>query len=192
MAIELIGLGFGAILINNVLLSQFLGICSFIGVSKKKSSSVGMSFAVMFVLILSSVVTWVIYRFVLTPLGITYLDQIVFILVIATLVQFIEMFLKKYVHGLYDALGIYLPLITTNCAILGVATQNISNGYNLGQVLVYAVCIGIGYLLVMFIFSAIREKMENSPIPQPFKGIPIAFIVAGAMALAFQGFGGVI
>lgn len=192
MVIELIGIGFAAILVNNVLLSQFLGICSFMGVSKKKSSSIGMSFAVMFVLVLSSVVTWLIYRFVLTPLSITYLDQIIFILVIATLVQFIEMFLKKYFHSLYDALGIYLPLITTNCAILGVATQNITRGYNLPEVLVYAVCIGIGYLLVMFIFSSIRERIENSPIPQPFKGIPIAFIIAGAMALAFQGFAGVI
>ena len=188
---ELIALGFGAILVSNVLLSQFLGICSFVGVSTKKKNAVGMSFAVLFVLVLSSIVTWCIYHFLLVPLHIDYLSQIVSILVIATLVQFVEMFLKKFIPKLYESLGIYLPLITTNCAIMGVATTNIQNNYSFIQALVYAVCIGIGYLLVMFIFSTIREKLETAPIPKCFKGLPVAFILAGIMALAFFGFRGI-
>ncbi|MGI6378118.1 RnfABCDGE type electron transport complex subunit A [bacterium] len=187
----LISLGFGAILVSNVLLSQFLGICSFIGVSTQKKNAIGMSFAVIFVLVLASVVTWCIYHFLLIPLGINYLDQIVSILVIATLVQFVEMFLKKFIPKLYEALGIYLPLITTNCAILGVATTNIQNNYSFIEAVVYAVCIGVGYLLVMFIFSSIREKIEVAPVPKYFKGIPVAFVLAGVMALAFYGFGGI-
>jgi electron transport complex protein RnfA len=150
-----------------------------------------MSFAVIFVLVLASVVTWCIYHFLLIPLGINYLDQIVSILVIATLVQFVEMFLKKFIPKLYEALGIYLPLITTNCAILGVATTNIQNNYSFIEAVVYAVCIGVGYLLVMFIFSSIREKIEVAPVPKYFKGIPVAFVLAGVMALAFYGFGGI-
>ena len=189
---EIISLAIGAILVNNVLLSQFLGICSFVGVSKKRSSALGMGVAVLFVLILSSLVTWLLYNLVLKPLNVTFLSTIVFILVIATLVQFVEMVIKKYLPGLYKVLGIYLPLITTNCAILGVANfVNVGQNYDLVQTLVYAISIGLGYILVMFIFSGIREKIETAPIPKPFKGAAIAFIIAGFMAMAFAGFGGI-
>ena len=189
---EIISLAIGAILVNNVLLSQFLGICSFVGVSKKRSSALGMGVAVLFVLILSSLVTWLLYNFVLKPLNVTFLSTIVFILVIATLVQFVEMVIKKYLPGLYKVLGIYLPLITTNCAILGVANfVNVGQNYDLLQTLVYAISIGLGYILVMFIFSGIREKIETAPIPKPFKGVAIAFIIAGFMAMAFAGFSGI-
>ena len=189
---EIMALAIGAILVNNVLLSQFLGICSFIGVSKKRSSALGMGVAVLFVLILSSLVTWLLYNFVLVPFKVTFLSTIVFILVIATLVQFVEMVIKKYIPGLYKVLGIYLPLITTNCAILGVANfVNVGQNYDLVQTLVYAISIGLGYILVMFIFSGIREKIETAPIPKPFKGVAIAFIIAGFMAMAFAGFGGI-
>lgn len=189
---ELIAIGFGAILVNNVLLSQFLGICSFMGVSTKKSDALGMSFAVIFVLMLASAITWVLYNLVLVPAGISYLYLIVFILVIATLVQFVEMVLKKYIQGLYKVLGIYLPLITTNCAILGVATSNMQNGYDFVTSMVYALCIGIGYLLVMYLFAGIRERLETAPIAKPFKGIAIALLLAGCMAMAFQGFAGIL
>ena len=189
---EIISLAIGAILVNNVLLSQFLGICSFVGVSKKRSSVLGMGVAVLFVLILSSLVTWLLYNLVLKPLNVTFLSTIVFILVIATLVQFVEMVIKKYLPGLYKVLGIYLPLITTNCAILGVANfVNVGQNYDLVQTLVYAISIGLGYILVMFIFSGIREKIETAPIPKPFKGVAIAFIIAGFMAMAFAGFSGI-
>ena len=189
---EIISLAIGAILVNNVLLSQFLGICSFVGVSKKRSSALGMGVAVLFVLILSSLVTWLLYNFVLVPFKVTFLSTIVFILVIATLVQFVEMVIKKYIPGLYKVLGIYLPLITTNCAILGVANfVNVGQNYDLVQTLVYAISIGLGYILVMFIFSGIRERIETAPIPKPFKGVAIALIIAGFMAMAFAGFGGI-
>ena len=189
---EIISLAIGAILVNNVLLSQFLGICSFVGVSKKRSSALGMGVAVLFVLILSSLVTWLLYNLVLKPLNVTFLSTIVFILVIATLVQFVEMVIKKYLPGLYKVLGIYLPLITTNCAILGVANfVNVGQNYDLVQTLVYAISIGLGYILVMFIFSGIREKIEIAPIPKPFKGVAIALIIAGFMAMAMSGFGGI-
>ena len=189
---EIISLAIGAILVNNVLLSQFLGICSFVGVSKKKSSALGMGVAVLFVLILSSLVTWLLYNYVLVSFNVTFLSTIVFILVIATLVQFVEMVIKKYIPGLYKVLGIYLPLITTNCAILGVANfVNVGQNYDLLQTLVYAISIGLGYILVMFIFSGIREKIEIAPIPKPFKGVAIAFIIAGFMAMAFAGLGGI-
>ena len=189
---EIISLAIGAILVNNVLLSQFLGICSFVGVSKKRSSALGMGAAVLFVLILSSLVTWLLYNFVLVPFKVTFLSTIVFILVIATLVQFVEMVIKKYIPGLYKVLGIYLPLITTNCAILGVANfVNVGQSYDLVQTLVYAISIGLGYILVMYIFSGIRERIEIAPIPKPFKGVAIALIIAGFMAMAFAGFGGI-
>ena len=189
---EIMALAVGAILVNNVLLSQFLGICSFVGVSKKRSSALGMGVAVLFVLILSSVVTWLLYNFVLKPFKVTFLSTIVFILVIATLVQFVEMVIKKYLPSLYKVLGIYLPLITTNCAILGVANfVNVGQSYDLVKTLVYSVSIGLGYILVMFIFSGIRERIETAPIPKPFKGVAIAFIIAGFMAMAFAGFAGI-
>ena len=189
---EIISLAIGAILVNNVLLSQFLGICSFVGVSKKKSSSLGMGLAVLFVLVMSSLVTWLLYNLVLVPLNIEFLSTIVFILVIATLVQFCEMVIKKYMPALYKVLGIYLPLITTNCAILGVANAvNVQQNYDLLTTLVYSVSIGLGYILVMYIFSGIRERIEIAPIPKPFKGVAIALIVAGFMAMAMAGFAGI-
>lgn len=189
---EIISLAVGAILVNNVLLSQFLGICSFVGVSKKKSSALGMGVAVLFVLVLSSVVTWLLYNYVLVPFDVSFLSTIVFILVIATLVQFVEMVIKKYVPGLYKVLGIYLPLITTNCAILGVANAvNVQQNYDFITTLIYSISIGLGYILVMFIFSGLRERIETAPIPKPFRGVAIAFIIAGFMAMAFAGFGGI-
>ena len=189
---EIISLVIGAILVNNVLLSQFLGLCSFVGVSKKKSSSLGMGLAVLFVLVISSLVTWMLYNWVLIPLNITFLSTIVFILVIATLVQFCEMVIKKYMPALYKVLGIYLPLITTNCAILGVANYiNPTKNYDLGTSLIYSVSIGLGYILVMYIFAGIRERIEVTPIPKPFKGAAIALIIAGFMAMAFAGLGGI-
>ena len=189
---EIISLAIGAILVNNVLLSQFLGICSFVGVSKKRSSALGMGLAVLFVLVLSSVVTWLLYNFVLVPFDVTFLSTIVFILVIATLVQFVEMVIKKYIPSLYKVLGIYLPLITTNCAILGVANAvNVQQNYDFITTLVYSVSIGLGYILVMYIFSGIRERIEIAPIPKPFKGVAIALIIAGFMAMAMSGFAGI-
>ena len=189
---EIISLAIGAILVNNVLLSQFLGICSFVGVSKKRSSALGMGLAVLFVLVLSSIVTWLLYNFVLVPFDVTFLSTIVFILVIATLVQFVEMVIKKYIPGLYKVLGIYLPLITTNCAILGVANAvNVQQNYDFITTLVYSVSIGLGYILVMYIFSGIRERIEIAPIPKPFKGVAIALIIAGFMAMAMSGFAGI-
>ena len=189
---EIISLAIGAILVNNVLLSQFLGICSFVGVSKKRSSALGMGLAVLFVLVLSSIVTWLLYNFVLVPLDVTFLSTIVFILVIATLVQFVEMVIKKYIPGLYKVLGIYLPLITTNCAILGVANAvNVQQNYDFITTLVYSISIGLGYILVMYIFSGIRERIEIAPIPKPFKGVAIALIIAGFMAMAMSGFAGI-
>mgnify|MGYP003465800179 CR=1 FL=1 len=189
---EIISLAIGAILVNNVLLAQFLGICSFVGVSKKKSSSLGMGLAVLFVLVIATLVTWMLYNWVLIPLNIKFLSTIVFILVIATLVQFCEMVIKKYMPALYKVLGIYLPLITTNCAILGVANfVNTGENYNLITSLIYAVSIGLGYILVMYIFAGIREKIVFAPIPKPFKGAAIALIIAGFMAMAFAGFAGI-
>jgi len=190
---ELITLAFTMIFINNILLSQFLGICSFIGVSKKRSSAIGMSLSVIVVIFLAGTISWLLYNLVLVPLEIPYLSLLTFILVIASIVQLLEMVLKKFIPSLYKALGIYLPLITTNCAILGVAvTGNIKAGYNFVNMIVYSLAIGVGYLLVMFIFSAIREKIDNLPIPAPFKGAPIALVIAGFMALAFSGLLGVL
>ena len=190
---ELITLAFTMIFINNILLSQFLGICSFIGVSKKRSSAIGMSLSVIVVIFLAGTISWLLYNLVLVPLEIPYLSLLTFILVIASIVQLLEMVLKKFIPSLYKALGIYLPLITTNCAILGVAvTGNIKAGYDFVNMIVYSLAIGVGYLLVMFIFSAIREKIDNLPVPAPFKGAPIALIIAGFMALAFSGLLGVL
>jgi electron transport complex protein RnfA len=181
------------IFVNNILLAQFLGICPFIGVSKKRSSAIGMSLSVMLVIFLAGTISWLLFNLVLVPLEIPYLSLLTFILVIASIVQLLEMVLKKYIPSLYKALGIYLPLITTNCAILGVAvTGNIKAGYDFINMIVYSLAIGVGYLLVMFIFSAIREKIDNLPVPAPFKGAPIALIIAGFMALAFSGLLGVL
>ena len=177
-----------AALINNVVLSQFLGICAFLGVSKKSKSAVGMGFAVTFVLTLSSLVCGVIYRFLLVPFGLEYLKTIAFILIVAALVQFVEMFLKKFVKSLYDALGIYLPLITTNCAVLGVALINVQKDYDIITGTVNGFFTAIGFLIAIAIMSFIREKMEYNDVPKAFQGFPIVMITAALMSIAFFGF----
>ena len=199
---EIISLAIGAILVNNVLLSQFLGICSFVGVSKKKSSSLGMGLAVLFVLILSSLVTWLLYNFVLVPFNVGFLSTIVFILVIATLVQFVEMVIKKYIPGLYKVLGIYLPLITTNCVVLFVAQQvaaytvtksGVVFDYNFGTMLIYALATALGFMLVITLFSFIRVRIDSQDsTPKPFKGNAIALITTALMVLAFSAFVGLV
>ncbi|MBQ9980673.1 MAG: RnfABCDGE type electron transport complex subunit A [Oscillospiraceae bacterium] len=186
-----ISLSLGAILIENVIFSQFLGICPFMGVSKKMDSAVGMGIAVTFVLVLSSIVCWVVNRFLLVPLNIEYMQTVAFILVIASLVQFVELFLQKNIPSLYQSLGIYLPLITTNCAVLGIAIANIDRGYGLGSSIAYGLTSGIGFLLAIVLFASVREQMEvSSDFPKPFKGFPEAMLAGGLLALAFMGFSG--
>ena len=177
-------------IVSNIVLSQFMGLCPFLGVSRKIKTAGGMGTAVIFVITLASAVAGVIYKFILQPLHIEYLETIVFILVIAALVQFVEMFLKKAMPSLYQALGVYLPLITTNCAVLGVVLQNTQNGYGFIESVVYGVTGGIGFLLVIVIFASIRERMEFSEWPKAFEGFPIALVAAGLIALAFMGFSG--
>ena len=182
-----------SILINNVILSRFLGICAFIGVSKKLETAVGMGLAVTFVMSLATAFCYIIHYYVLVPLGLSFLQTMVFILVIASLVQIVEIVLKKVSFSLYSSLGIYLPLITTNCAILGVAILAVSgNEYTFIESLVFAFASSLGFCLAIIIFSSIREKLEYAPIPKSFKNIPIAFIVAGILALAFMGFSGLV
>lgn len=187
---ELITLIIGAIFVNNIILSKFLGLCPFFGVSKKTSSALGMGFAVLFVITLASTVSWLAYHYLLVPLGLQYLKLIVFILVIATLVQTVEILLKRFNQTLYKSLGIYLPLITTNCAVLGVALLNVQENYNFIEAIVFGISTGLGFMLALLIMSGIRERLENSNIPKPFQGLPIAFIVASLMSLAFLGFSG--
>ena len=175
----------GSSLVSNVVLSQFLGLCPFLGVSKKVDTAVGMGGAVVFVITLASAVAAAIYKFILVPLDITYLQTIVFILVIAALVQFVEMFLKKYVQGLYQALGVYLPLITTNCAVLGIALTNVQKNYGILYSIVSGFATAAGFLISITILAGIREKMEYNDIPESFKGMPIVMITAGLMAIAF-------
>ncbi|MBU1144375.1 MAG: RnfABCDGE type electron transport complex subunit A [Firmicutes bacterium] len=189
---NLISLAFAAFIVENIILTQFLGICPFLGVSRKRSSALGMGIAVVFVIIISSTVTWLLYQYVLAVLHIEYMRTIVFILVIAALVQMVEIFLKKVSPALYKGLGIFLPLITTNCAVLGVAIININEGYNFIEMLVYSTFISLGFLFVMYIFSMIREKLDFSPVPKAFKGTPIALIVAAILAMIFARFGGII
>jgi electron transport complex protein RnfA len=187
-----ISLAISAILVSNVILGQFLGVCPFLGVSKKRNQAFGMGIAVICVVFVSSIVTYGIYHLVLSPLEITYMNNVIFILIIASLVQFTELLVKKYFPSLYKDFGVYLPLITTNCVVLGVALNNISLGYNFLEMCVYSLSISIGYLMVMFIFSAIREQLEKAPVPKAFKGVPIALICAAFMALAFNGFAGIV
>lgn len=182
----------GSSLVSNVVLSQFLGLCPFLGVSKKVDTAVGMGGAVVFVITLASAVAAAIYKFILVPLDITYLQTIVFILVIAALVQFVEMFLKKYVQGLYQALGVYLPLITTNCAVLGIALTNVQKNYGILYSIVSGFATATGFLISITILAGIREKMEYNDIPESFKGMPIVMITAGLMAIAFCGFSGLL
>ncbi len=179
-------------LVSNVVLSQFLGICPFLGVSKKVETARGMGFAVIFVITIASAVTGLIYQFVMVPLGIEYLQTIGFILVIAALVQFIEMFLKKYMVSLYSALGIYLPLITTNCAVLGVALTNVQKEYGILEGIVNGFATSVGFTIAIIILASLREKMEFNDVPESFQGMPHVMITAGLMAIAFCGFSGLI
>lgn len=190
-----------AIFVNNILLSQFLGICPFLGVSNKLSTAVGMSGAVCFVITLATVVTYLLNQYLLVPFGLTFLQTISFILVIAALVQMVEIILKKISPSLYQALGIFLPLITTNCAVLGVAITVVTKEFtfggapamlNLGQATVYAAATALGYGLAMCLFAGLREHLSMNDIPKPFKGLPIALITAGIMAMAFLGFSGIV
>lgn len=189
---ELLKIGIGAAIVNNVILSQFLGICPFLGVSKKIKTAVGMSGAVMFVMAIAAIVTNVVYTFILVPTDLTYLNTIVFILVIAALVQFVEMFLKKVIPAMYKSLGVYLPLITTNCAVLGTALTCVQKDYNLGTGIVYSICTAIGFGIAIVILAGIREKIEYNNILPSIKGMPIVLISAGLMSMAFMGFAGVI
>lgn len=187
---SLFSISLGAILVNNFILSQFLGICPFLGVSKKIETATGMGMAVTFVMGMASAVTWLVNEFILVKLNMEYMQTIAFILVIATLVQFIEMFMQKSMPALYSALGIYLPLITTNCAVLGVAILNIQNHYNFIESVVYGVTGGLGFMLAIVLFASIRERLEFSQVPKCFEGFPIALITAGIMSIAFMGFSG--
>lgn len=189
---ELVGLAVSAILVSNVILSRFLGICPFLGVSKKTSNAIGMGGAMTFVVVASSLLSYVIYNFVLVPLNLEFLKLVVFILVIATFVQLVEFFTKKYVPTLYKALGVFLPLITTNCVVLQVSLDLADKGYNLLETIIYAVSISLGYTLVITLFSAIRVRLDNTDVPAAFKGNSIALITAALMALAFLGFAGVL
>ena len=188
---DIITILISAILIENVLLSQFLGVCSFLGVSKSRKNAVGMGLAVVAVIIIATLVTWLIYNFVLAKLDLVYLRTIVFILVIASLVQIIEILIKKFVPSLYKSLGIYLPLITTNCAVLGVALKAVNNDLSFVNMLLYAFGSGVGFLLVMYIFSLLREELDKRNIPQAMKGVPIALVVASILAILFSRYVGI-
>ena len=177
-------------LINNVVLSKFLGLCPFLGVSRNIKTAAGMGAAVVFVITVSSALTSLLYTGVLTPLGLTYLNTIVFILVIAALVQLVEMALKKLSHGLYSALGVYLPLITTNCAVLGVALTNVQNGYGLLMSVVAGFGTALGFAIAIVIMAGLREQMAHNDVPKAFQGMPIVLVTAGLMAIAFSGFSG--
>ena len=181
-----------AVFINNYVLSKFLGICPFLGVSKKLDSAAGMSLAVIFVMLMATAVTFPIQKYLLEPNGLGYLQTIVFILVIASLVQLVEIVLKKYIPSLHNSLGVYLPLITTNCAVLGVTILNIDAGYNFAESMVNALGSGLGFFLAMVMFSGVRSTMETSDIPENFKGLPITLIAASITSLSFMGFGGII
>ena len=187
-----VSLAIASILVSNVVLGQFLGICPFLGVSKKRKQAFGMGVAVICVVFLSSVITYGLYHLVLSPLEIAYMSNVIFILVIASVVQFCELLIKKFFPDLYKDFGVYLPLITTNCVVLGVALNNITLDYNFLEMCVYSLAISVGYLLVIFVFSAIREQLEKAPVPKAFKGVPIALICAAFMALAFNGFSGLV
>ena len=181
-----------AVLVNNYVLRQFLGICPFLGVSKKLNQAVGMGIAVTFVMLLATAVTWPIQIYVLNNLGLEYMQTIVFILVIAALVQFVEIFLKKFIPALHKSLGVYLPLITTNCAVLGVTINNIKDGYNFVEAMVSALGCGLGFMLAMVLFSGVRSRIDESDIPEHFKGLPATLIAASFVSLAFFGFEGIV
>lgn len=182
----------GSAIVNNVVLSQFLGLCPFLGVSKKVDTALGMGVAVIFVITIAAFITSLIYKFILVTLGLDYLQTIVFILVIAALVQFVEMFLKKSVPSLYEALGVYLPLITTNCAVLGVALNSVTYGYSILESTIYGFGTAFGFTIAIVILAGIREKMEYNEISASWKGMPIVLVTAGLMSIAFFGFSGII
>ena len=190
MLTNILAISLGAILTNNFIFSQFLGICPFLGCSSKVDTATGMGLAVVFVMGLASAICWVIYTYILVPLGLAFLNTLAFILVIASLVQFVEMFLKKSVPSLYSALGIYLPLITTNCAVLGVVLLNVQNNYNFIESVVYGVTGGLGFMLAIVLFASVRERVEFSEYPECFEGFPICLVSAALVALAFMGFSG--
>ena len=187
---NILAIALAAVLTNNVILAQFYGICPFLGVSKKVDTASGMGMAVIFVMGIASAVTWVVNNLVLIPLGLDYMRTVAFILVIATLVQFVEMFMMKSMPALYSTLGIFLPLITTNCAVLGAALVNNQNGYNFIESVVYGVTSGIGFLLVIVLFASIRERLEFAEPPKCFEGFALALVTASLMAIAFLGFSG--
>jgi electron transport complex protein RnfA len=183
-----IGIIITFVFINNFILTQFLGLCPFIGVSRRTDSAIGMGFAVIFVMSMASLATWAVYRLILVPLNIEYLQTISFILIIAALVQLVEMVIMKISPPLYKALGIYLPLITTNCAVLGIALIGVRSDYNALESFVAGASAGVGFLLAIVVMSTIRERLDKEWVPKPFRGVPIAFITAGLMALAFMAF----
>ncbi len=187
---ELFSLFLTSFVVNNIIFSQFLGICPFLGVSKKVDTSLGMSFAVLFVIVLASIITYIVQKLILENFGLEYLQTIVFILIIAALVQFVEMFLKKSSPGLYQALGIYLPLITTNCAVLGVAIINITKEYTFTEAIVNSVGTSLGFMLAIVLFAGVRDKVDNADLPESLKGSSISLIAAGLMSIAFLGFSG--
>ena len=189
---ELLLIAIGSALVNNVVLSQFLGLCPFLGVSKKVETSAGMGAAVIFVITIASAVTSLVYTGILVNLHLEYLQTIVFILVIAALVQFVEMFLKKSMPSLYEALGVYLPLITTNCAVLGVALTNVQKSYSFIQSVVNGIGISVGFTIAIVMLAGVREKIEHNDVPYSFQGSPIVLITSGLMAIAFFGFSGLI
>ena len=188
----LVPIALTALLVQNVILSQFFGICPFIGVSKKTESAIGMGLAVTFVMVVSSSVSWLVFEYILVPCDMTYMRTITFILVISSLVQFVEMVVKKFSPKLYKLLGVYLPLITTNCAVLGIAVLSIDNQYNLIETIVFSLFSALGFTLVIYLFSVIRERLELAPIPEALRGVPIALITASIMSIIFMGFGGIV
>ena len=181
-----------SILVNNYVLRQFLGICPFLGVSKKLNQAVGMGISVIFVMLMATAVTWPIQTYILDATGLGYMQTIVFILIIAALVQFVEIVLKKFIPSLHKSLGVYLPLITTNCAVLGVTINNMTDGYDFIQSLISSLGVGLGFLLAMVIFSGVRSRIEESDIPEHFKGLPVTLIAASFVSLAFFGFEGIV
>ena len=190
MLTSLLAISLGAILTNNFIFSQFLGCCPFLGCSNKVDTATGMGIAVVFVMGLASAICWVIYTYILVPLGLGFLNTLAFILVIAALVQFVEMFLKKSVPSLYSALGIYLPLITTNCAVLGVVLLNVQNNYNFIESVVYGITGGLGFMLAIVLFASVRERIAYADYPECFEGFSICLVSAALVALAFMGFSG--
>ncbi|MBR3963328.1 MAG: electron transport complex protein RnfA [Oscillospiraceae bacterium] len=189
---ELIVILMSAVLVDNYVLNKFLGICPFLGVSKKSDQAVGMGVSVIFVMLVATAATWPIQTYLLNPNGLGYLQTIVFILVIAALVQFVEIFLKKFIPALHKSLGVYLPLITTNCAVLGVTINNITDEYNFIQSMVSSLGCGLGFLLAMWLFAGVRNRLEESDAPECFKGMPITLVAASIVSVAFMGFGGII